>query len=156
MDPFFLLKTYREDNMLKILIAVDGSEHANRAIEAVAHMARSALELEATLVNVSPEPIIYGGYSAATVERFEEDQKKQQAEILTRATAHARAQGLRLGESALGHGVVALELVRIARERQVDQIAIGTRGLGSINSVLMGSVSQRLIHESPVPVLLVR
>ena len=142
--------------MLKILIAVDGSEHANRAIEAVGRMARSSLELEATLLSVSPEPIIYSGYSAATIERFEEDQKQQQTGILAKAAAHARAQGLRLSEPVRAHGVIAHEILRVARQMQADQIAIGTRGLGTVNSLLMGSVSQRVIHESPVPVLLVR
>ena len=51
--------------MLKILIAVDGSDHANRAIEAVGKMARSALDLEAILICVSPEPLFYGNYTAA-------------------------------------------------------------------------------------------
>lgn len=142
--------------MLKILIAVDGSEHANRAIEAVGRMARSSVELEATLLSVSPEPIIYGGPSAATMARFEEDQKKQQTEILAKAMAHAKSQGLTLTEPARAHGVIAQEILRIARELQVDQIAIGSRGLGAIDSLIMGSVSQRVIRESPVPVLLVR
>lgn len=142
--------------MLKILIAVDGSEHANRAIEAVGRMAQSPVELEATLLSVSPEPIIYGGYSAATVERFEADQKKQQTEILNKAMAHAKAHGLRLSEPARAHGVIAHEIVRVARERHADQIAIGTRGMGAIGNMIMGSVSQRVIHDSPVPVLLVK
>ena len=40
--------------MLKILIAVDGSEHARRAIEAVGKMVKSAFELEAMLICVNP------------------------------------------------------------------------------------------------------
>ena len=67
----------QESNILKILIAVDGSEHANRAIEAVANMARSSIELTAVLLCVSPEPIFYGNYTAATIRQIEEDQKKQ-------------------------------------------------------------------------------
>ena len=142
--------------MLKILIAVDGSEHANRAIEAVGKMARSALELEAILLCVSPEPIFYGDYTVATIQKIEEDQKKQQHTVLTKATEHAQAQGLMLGEPARAYGVIANEIVRVANDRQVDQIAMGTRGMGAIGNMLLGSVAQRVIHQSPLPVLLVK
>lgn len=142
--------------MLKILIAVDGSEHADRAVDAVGTMVRSSLDVEATLLCVSPEPLLYGGYTLATIEKIEEDQKKQQTVILAKAAERARAQGLKLAEPARAHGVIANEIVRIARELKVDQIAMGTRGMGAVGSVVLGSVAQRVIHQSPVPVLLVK
>lgn len=142
--------------MLKILIAVDGSEHADRAIEAVAKMVRSSLELEATLLCVTPEPIFYGTYTGATIQKIEEEQKQQQDVILARALSHAKAQGLKVSEPVCASGVIANEIVRIANERQVDQIAMGTHGMGAIGSMFLGSVAQRVIHLSPVPVLLVK
>lgn len=142
--------------MLKILIAVDGSERANHAIEAVAHMAHSSMELEALLLCVSPEPIFYGDYSAATIQQIEEDQKIQQNTILTNAMELARTQGLMVGEAIRAYGVIANEIVRVAKDRQVDQIAMGTRGMGAVGNVLMGSVAQRVVHHSPVPVLLAK
>lgn len=142
--------------MLKILIAVDGSEHANHAIEAVGNMARSSLDLEAILLCVSPEPIFYGTYTAATIQQIEEDQKKQQNTILSKALEHAKAQGLKVGEPARAYGVIANEIVRLAKELQVDQVAMGTRGMGAVGNMVLGSVAQRVIHQSPVPVLLVK
>lgn len=142
--------------MIKILIAVDGSEHANRAIEAVAKMAHSALDLQATLVCVSPEPLFYGDYTVGTIEKIEEDQKRQQNNILVQAMALGRTHGLQLGDPARAYGVIANEIVRIAKEREVDQIALGTRGMGAVGNLLLGSVAQRVLHQSPVPVLLVK
>lgn len=142
--------------MLKILIAVDGSEHANRAIEAVAKMAHSALDLQATMVCVSPEPLFYGDYTVGTIEKIEEDQKRQQNNILVQAMALGRTHGLQLGDPARAYGVIANEIVRIAKEREVDQIALGTRGMGAVGNLLLGSVAQRVLHQSPVPVLLVK
>jgi nucleotide-binding universal stress UspA family protein len=142
--------------MLKILIAVDGSEHANRAIEAVGKMAKSSLDLEAVLVSVSPEPVFYGDYTASTIQKIEEEQKKQQNLLLAKATEWARAQGLKLDEPARAYGVIANEIVRVAMDRHVDQIAMGTRGMGAVGSLLLGSVAQRVLHQSPVPVLLVK
>lgn len=142
--------------MLKLLIAVDGSEYANRAIDAVGKMARSSLELEAILLCVSPEPVFYDDYTAVTILMIEEDQKKQQDAILARATEHAGVHGLKLGEPERAYGVVANEIVRVAKERQVDQIAMGTRGMGAMGNFFLGSVAQRVVHQSPVPVLLAK
>lgn len=142
--------------MLKILIAVDGSDHANRAIEAVGKMARSSLELEATLLCVSPEPLFYGDYTAGTIQKIEEDQKRQQTAVLAKASDYAKAQGLKVSEPARAYGVIANEIVRVAADRQVDQIAMGTRGMGAVGNMILGSVAQRVLHQSHVPVLLVK
>ena len=142
--------------MLKILVAVDGSEHANRAIEAVGNMVRSSLDLEVTLLCVSPEPIFYGSYTTATIQKIEEEQIIQQNCILAKAVEHARAAGLKVAEPARAYGVIANEIVRIAKDRQVDQIAMGARGMGAMGNMLLGSVAQRVLHQSPVPVLLVK
>lgn len=142
--------------MLKILIAVDGSEHANRAIEAVGSLARSSLDLEAILLCVSPEPIFYGSYTAATIQKIEDEQVIQQNAVLAKSMEQARAVGIKVSEPARAYGVVANEIVRAAKDRQVDQIVMGTRGMGAVGNMLLGSVAQRVLHQSPVPVLLVK
>jgi len=142
--------------MLKILIAVDGSEHAARAIEAVAKMANSGVDLQASLLCVSPEPPLFGGYTLETIEQLEQDQKRQQNTILGQAAAHAERLGLRLGEPLRAQGVIANEIVRAAVEHGADQIAMGTRGMGAVGGLLLGSVAQRVVHHAPVPVLLAK
>lgn len=142
--------------MLKILIAVDGSEHAARTMLAVGNMARASLELEAILLCVSPEPSFYDRYSAATMQKIEAEQVIRQNVILNQAMAQAAAAGLQVGEPVRAYGVIANEIVRIAKDRQVDQIAMGTRGMGAMGNLLLGSVAQAVIYQSPVPVLLVK
>lgn len=142
--------------MLKILIAVDGSEPAMRAIEAVGNMALSSLDLEAIVLCVSPEPLFYGSYTAATIQKIEDEQVIQQNAILAKALEQARAVGLTVAEPARAYGVIANEIVRAAKDRKVDQIVMGTRGMGAVGNMLLGSVAQRVLHQSPVPVLLVK
>lgn len=146
--------------MLKILIAVDGSESANRAIDAVGKMAKSSLELEAILVCVRTgailEPLFSTDYNVVTIKKLDTEQEAQQTSVLNNATEYARALGLKVGEPVRAYGDISNEIVRTANERQVDQIAMGTRGMGALNSLLLGSVAQRVIHHSTVPVLLVK
>jgi nucleotide-binding universal stress UspA family protein len=142
--------------MFKILIAVDGSEHANRAIEAVATMSKSSVDVQATLLCVSPPMMAYDGYTANTMEQIETQQKKQQDDTLREAEAHAKAHGLKVGESLRAKGLEVDEIIRAATELAVDQIAIGTRGMSSLGSLILGSVAQRVVHLLPVPVLLVK
>ncbi|MES2878938.1 MAG: universal stress protein [Pseudomonadota bacterium] len=147
--------------MLKILLAVDGSEHANRAIEAVGKLARSNTDLEAILFCVRSgallEPLFANEYyTAATIQQLDADQEKEQAAILNKAMQNAKTQEIMISDSLRGYGAVASEIMRIAKEQQVDMIAMGTRGMGAIGSMLLGSVAQKVIHQSDVPVLLIK
>ena len=56
--------------------------------------------------------------------------------------------------TALGN--VAEQVSSVARQLQCDTVVMGTRGLGSFTGLLMGSVATRVVHEVPVPVLLVK
>lgn len=146
--------------MLKILIPIDGSEHANRAIQTAAKMARSTVNLEATLICARTgailEPLFSKDYSMITLQKLDSEQEAQQTTLLDHATQLAKELGVPLSEPVRAYGNVAHEIVRAAKARQVDLIVMGTRGLGALGSVLLGSVAQKVLHDSPVPVVLVK
>ncbi len=142
--------------MLKMLVAIDGSEGSKRALDTVAAMARAGAPLELILVNVSEGPVYYGELPAFSAEQIEAAQKNRQDELLNEAAAHAEQCGLVLRSIQRGSGPSAPEIVRIAAECQADQIVLGTRGMSAIGSLLLGSVAQRVVHLSPLPVLLVK
>ena len=56
----------------------------------------------------------------------------------------------------IGVGDEADVICQYAKEKGCDQIFMGTRGLGSVSNLVLGSVATKVIHLSPVPVLLVR
>jgi nucleotide-binding universal stress UspA family protein len=56
----------------------------------------------------------------------------------------------------IGVGVEAETITRYAAEKHCEQIVMGTRGMGSVSNLLLGSVATKVIHLAPVPVLLVK
>lgn len=141
--------------MYQILIAVDGSEHANRAIEAVARLPREPGALEVVLMNVS-NPVYYGELSPVSLDEVESARRMIQDRLLDAAVQLARSHGLSVKDHHRATGHVPTEIVAMARETGADQIAMGSRGMGAVGSLFMGSVALGVVHLSPVPVLLVK
>jgi nucleotide-binding universal stress UspA family protein len=142
--------------MLKILIAVDGSKHSQHAIEAVAKLAHESVQVEVVLLNVREGPVYYGELPVISLEEIEVAQKQAQDKVLAEAEAKAGQAGLRLGSSQRTTGYAAMEIVRVAEEIKADQIVMGTHGRGAVGSLFQGSVAQKVVHLSKVPVLLVK
>jgi nucleotide-binding universal stress UspA family protein len=142
--------------MMKMLIAVDGSEHARRAIEAAARLAKQMQSAEVVLLNVADAMVFYGELPPFDLEAVERAQRHHQEQLLAEAEAQARACGLQNVRCQSAVGLAAQEILRVADERGVDQIVMGTHGRGVVGSLLLGSVAQRVVHQAKVPVLLVR
>jgi nucleotide-binding universal stress UspA family protein len=53
-------------------------------------------------------------------------------------------------------GQVAKTIADVAREEGVGQIVMGTRGLGGVQGLLLGSVATQVIHLAEVPVTLIK
>jgi nucleotide-binding universal stress UspA family protein len=147
---------FEEKLMLKMLIAVDGSEHARRAVEAAARLASQLQDVEVVLLNVGDALVYYGELPPFDYEAVERAQRAHQERLLEEALVHAHACGLRKASTQSALGVAATEIVRVAEERGVDQIVMGTHGKGALGSLFLGSVAQRVVHLAKVPVLLVK
>lgn len=142
--------------MWKMLIAVDGSDHARRAVEAAARLARELQAVEAVLLNVGDAAVYYGELPPFDYESIERARRQHQERLLDEALAHARGCGLQAVSTQSAVGMAANEIVRVAQERDVDQIVMGTHGRGAVGSLFLGSQAQRVVHLAKVPVLLVK
>ena len=141
--------------MLKILLAMDGSENASRAVTYLIKRASATKDqYEVSLVNVQ-YPLhgtVATFINGAQVKQYHRDEGMKalapgQALLDTAGIAHS--EHLFVGEPA--------EVIsRFAREHGCDEIVIGSRGLGNIGSLLVGSVASKVIHLSEVPVVLVK
>lgn len=142
--------------MKKVLIAVDGSDHAKNAIEAVARLARWGVMPEVVLVHVRAWPVLYGEASISSLEQIEQAEKKYQEHLMAEAETQALGAGLGVSAKLAMTGEPAAEIVRAAQECGADQIAMGTHGRGALGSFFIGSVAQRVAHLTTIPVLLVK
>ncbi len=136
----------------KILVAVDGSEHARNAAFVAARLARS-LGAALTLLTVYRQPPGFEGepyYSEALENAINDAQR-----LLDGVAAEIVADGGPTPDtSALGGEPVA-EVREAAAAGGYDLIVVGTRGLGRLQSALLGSVSGQLAANSCCPVLVV-
>lgn len=142
--------------MQKMLVPLDGSESSVRALRFVLDQPAAALPGEIHLLNVQDYPIVYNEYLTSTmIEAIREGQMLQSRKVLNAAAGLVAARGLAYKE----HIVVGFPDEAIVEQATLlgcEQIVMGTRGLGSIKSIFLGSVARRVVHFALVPVTLVK
>jgi nucleotide-binding universal stress UspA family protein len=144
--------------MNRILVATDGSQGADRAID---YAARRAKDDGAELLIVN----VIGGYGLPdkVFMAFTDDQhawlrellESEAAQTLTAARDRARRAGIGTILLESRSGDIAQTIIDIAREKQADAIVVGKRGTGRVGGMLLGSVSQKLVILSPLPLTVV-
>lgn len=142
--------------MFKVLIAVDGSEPSKRAIEAVARLAERSGPIHAVLINVRERIAPHATLPSSLQAQLAQANQQHQDLLIAEALDHARSCGLTIGTTRRAQGSAAAEIVAAAADAGADQIVIGTRGMGAIGSLFMGSTAQRVVQLADVPVLLVK
>ncbi|HXD70292.1 MAG TPA: universal stress protein [Gaiellales bacterium] len=138
---------------LNILVAVDGSAHADRALEEAVDLAR-AQRSRITLVSVASRTawrFMAGPYTGLLPTQ---DDANREAETTLRAAA-ARLDDDMPVTTVVGQGAAAAAIIRRAAEGAHDLIVMGSRGRGGAAAALLGSVSHGVLNHSPVPVLIV-
>lgn len=143
--------------MPKFLVAVDGSAPSNRAVDQlIAHLGVLKEPAEVHLLNVQ-HPIPYGARVSAVVghEKIAQFHREEGMAALQTAMQKLDAAKIRYHHH-IGVGAEAEVICQYAKDKHCDQIYMGTRGLGTISNLVLGSVASKVIHQSSVPVLLVK
>jgi nucleotide-binding universal stress UspA family protein len=133
----------------KILLATDGSEDAALATRAAIDLARqSGAELHLVYVGPAPPWPEPENYEAIARERLDALAKGVEDAGGTVAGAHLRT------ESRPGRE--AEEITNLAEELGADLIVMGSRGLGGLKRLVLGSVSESAVRHAHCPVLVMR
>ncbi|MDM7324303.1 MAG: universal stress protein [Thermus sp.] len=133
-----------------ILLAYEGSDHAKRAAQ-VAKAEAQAHRARLLVVHVyEPIPDYLG-------EPFFQEALKRRLERAEKVLAEAlELTGAPKEDALLLEGRPAEAILEAAVAEKADLIVMGTRGLGALGSLFLGSQSQKVVAEAPCPVLLVR
>jgi nucleotide-binding universal stress UspA family protein len=140
----------------RILVALDGSTHADEALVQAIDLAQ-ATHGTLTLMAAVTEPstwLLTGSWTmSVNVEELRHQVEKQYDDLL-RAAAETVPQDISC-QSVVARGPAAKAIVDRLNEGKHDLVVMGSRGRGGVGSLMLGSVSHRVLHESPVPVLIV-
>src|SRR5215204_33014 len=130
----------------RILLPTDGSEDAVRAAEAASDLAKkSGAELH--VVHVWHD---IRGFAHDFVKR---ELRRQGQEILDEQVERIKASGGEVAKAHLRQGRTANEVIALCEEIDAGLLVVGSRGLGTVQRILMGSQSEEIVHRAQVPVL---
>jgi nucleotide-binding universal stress UspA family protein len=140
--------------MFKSLLPSDGSQHAERAAQFLLRLAATGTPIEVIVLNVQPEVVDWQTHGLAR------EQMVAQRDYLARqATERIRglldAAGVRCTVQ-VELGDPARTIVDYAKRLGCDWIVMGTRGMGAIEELALGSVAHKVVHLASVPVTLVK
>lgn len=137
-----------------VLVAVDGSTHADEALAQAIDLAESE-HTQLTLIAGVPRlpPAAYAGLSGAAFPVMQADARSSAEAVLRRARE-------RVPHELPVTTILADDPIRPALIEQIkrgghDLIAMGSRGRGAMRAALLGSVSHYVLNHSAVPVLIV-
>lgn len=136
-----------------ILLAVDGSEHSLNAAQTASQLARSmnSADLRIVVVYDSVPPLLGDpDFQVILNARLDETEKILQSAVKTVGEVPSTVSTETIA------GDPAKAIIKIAETRKCDLIVMGSRGLGRLAGLVLGSVSQKVVSHAPCPVLIVR
>ena len=141
----------------RVLVPLDGSPTSDSALDQAIALARLC---EASLVVVmvyDPYPYIaaaaeYASYQA----QLAEDLRREVEQTVSAARKKVEAAGLQVSTQVLDAQRVWRAILDVAQAEQVDLIVMGSHGRSGLDKLVMGSVTQRVLQHTHLPVLVVR
>jgi nucleotide-binding universal stress UspA family protein len=155
--------TERNTGFRKIVVAYDGSEFAKKALRVAESLAKqfgSTLIVVQVIADQSyllASPSIGSAVQAINLAEVSEDSKQAAEKELMRLVRTMRRRNLNV-RAEVRSGVLSVvnELTDYASNERADLIVVGTRGMGGLKKLLMGSVSEGLVAHANRSVLVVR
>jgi nucleotide-binding universal stress UspA family protein len=140
--------------MQKILIPVDGSDYALRAVQYASAMAKSGATVQIHLLNVQEhlDGKIQAYLPLEKIRKIEAAAADDVLQPVKRILEEADVPYI----ASTRIGPIAKSIVAYAQEEKCDCIVMGTHGRGALGNLILGSIMNKVIHLAHVPVTLIR
>ena len=138
----------------KILVPLDGSELAEKALDHAEKLAE-AFDAEIILFQVVPFMTIYGTPELMTPFILDEKQKEEAESYLINLSGDLKKRGFKVTAKVKTGQHVAGEIIDFAKGRGVDLIVMCTHGHSGITLWVLGSVARKVLTRAETPILLI-
>ena len=138
----------------KLLIPVDGSENSLRALDHAIYLAKKTGS-NITVMNVIENPPTVYVESQKLLNDLIANFRAESAKILDKCKQIAEKNDVKI-ETVMGEGDAASTIVGYAQKGDFDTIIIGRRGLGRFKEMVLGSISNKVLHNAKCSVIIVK
>lgn len=138
----------------KILVPVDGSDNSLRALDQALFIAKIAGSTVTAMHVIESPPTVYVE-SQKVLNELMSKFRTESAKILDKCKQIAENSGIKI-ETVIAEGDAASNITGFANKEGFDVIVIGSRGHGKFKEVVLGSVSNKVLHHVKCSVLIVR
>ena len=138
----------------KILVPADGSENSLRALDHAIYLAKK-IGSNITAMNVIENPPTVYVESQKLLNNLLANFRAESAKILDKCKQIAEKSDVKI-ETVIGEGDAASNIVGYAQKGDFDTIIIGGRGLGRFKEMVLGSVSNKVLHHAKCSVMIVK
>jgi len=138
----------------KILVPLDGSELAKKALDHAEKLAR-IFDAEILIFQVVPFMPIYGSPELVTPLIVDEKQKEAAERYLTNLAEEMKKRGHKVTSTVRTGQQVAVEIIDFAKESGADLIVMCTHGRSGITRWVLGSVAHKVLTRAETPILLI-
>jgi nucleotide-binding universal stress UspA family protein len=141
----------------KVLVPLDGSELAESVLPHVIAMVKEGFVKEIIVLNITDINIPYGDIGAIpNFVEYHDSQVNLFRKYLDDIESQLLSEGIKVkSETIVGHRP-AQTIIDFSRQKGVNLIVMATHGYTGVRKMLLGSVALKVLHESHIPVLLVR
>lgn len=138
----------------KMLVPVDGSENSFRALDQAIFLAKSTGASVTAMHVIESPPTVYVE-SQKLLDELLANYRAESAKVLDKCKQVANESGVKI-ETALAEGDAASNITGYAHKEGFDLIIIGSRGLGRFKEMVLGSVSNKVLHHAKCSVIIVK
>lgn len=143
---------------MRVVLPFDGSPSAGRAVDYIVDLAQRIDKIEVDLVNVQTAAgglAVFGRDAADVATRVTQSSMEQGSRMLSGAVEKLKAAGVGV-KAAVLLGEPAETIAAHVKDSRANAVVMGTRGLGAVGGLVLGSIASKVVHLVKVPITLVK